>query len=400
MRISTAFFHERAAAGIAARQGEVHASQVRLASGKRISTAADDPVGAALSLLARGELAQTERWQSAQGAARTTLSITESTLAAMHDALAAARDTVLAAGNPAMSPADRQTLATQLRSDLTQLVGLANAKDGDGSYLFAGFDNREAPFTIAGTSVTYNGDAGQRFADVGPGVRLRVAQGGDETFLRIRDGNGVFSTSGLASNTGNGIIGTGRITDATLVTGNAYEIRIGAGGATYDVWDMTVGAAVSTGNPFVDGGTIALRGIALEINGQPAAGDVFRVSPSQPRSIFERVARAVTALENPASGAPANAWRAGELGGVLQDLDAAMNRLLEARGVAGNALSRLDVLAGLAQDRTLAQSAQISQVEDLDYAKASTELNARNLALEAALAAYAQVGRRNLFDYL
>lgn len=400
MRIATAFFHDRAAAGITARQADVYDTQNRLASGRRIATAADDPVGAALAVRQRGALAENERWLESQTAARTSLSIAESTLGAMGDAIASARDTVIAAGSPTLTASDRRTLAGQLRHALEQVTSLANATDGDGSYLFAGFDNRAAPFVQNGTAVAYGGDSGQRWAEVGPGVRVPVTEGGDELFMRIPDGNGVFSVEGAAANAGSGQFTVGRVANAAALTGHTYEIRFGAGGMTYDVWDVTAAAAVSAGNAYTAGQTIAVAGMAFEVKGAPAAGDTFTLAPSQVSSVFERLSRAIAALEDGATGPAASARLTNELGVSLQGLDRALDRVLDARGAAGNALNRLDTLTGLSQDREVATSAQLSAVEDLDYAKAASELTMRTTALEAALAAYSQTAKRSLFDYL
>lgn len=399
MRIATATFHDRAGAGIVARQADVYAQQAKIASGREVSTGADDPVGASLAVRTRGELARSGRWQDAQASAKSSLSIAESTIGAMHDTLASARTTLLASGNPAYSAADRRTLADQLRGDLASLVGYANVTDADGGYLFAGFDNRTAPFTRTGTAVSYAGDSGYRETEVGPGTVLAVARGGDDLFLRIPSGNGAFETTARQANAGTGVVGSGRVTAAVSLTGHAYEVRFTAPG-TYDVWDATAGASVSTGNAFTPGGTIAFDGLAFEVSGTPAAGDVFDVDPAGNRSLFDRVQRAIAMLEDPATGAAASAWRASELEGILQDFDAALGRLSEIRSAAGNALQRVDTMGSVVEDRALSQSGQVAGIEDLDYAAASTELAARSLAYEAALAAYAQTGKRSLFDYL
>lgn len=400
MRIATAFFHDRASSGITARQADVYETQNRLASGRRIATAADDPVGAALAVRQRGALAENERWLESQTAARTSLSLAESNLGAMGDAIASARDTVIAAGSPTLSASDRRTLAGQLRHALEQVTSLANATDGDGSYLFAGFDNRSAPFVQNGTTVSYGGDSGQRWAEVGPGVRIPVTEGGDELFMRIPDGNGVFSVEGDPANAGSGQFTVGRVANAAALTGHTYEVRFGAGGTTYDVWDVTAAAAVSAGNAYTAGQTITVAGMAFEVKGAPAAGDKFTLAPSQVASVFDRLSRAIAALEDGATGPAASARLTNELGVSLQGLDRALDRVLDARGAAGNALNRLDTLTGLSQDREVATSAQLSAVEDLDYAKAASELTLRTTALEAALAAYSQTAKRSLFDYL
>jgi flagellar hook-associated protein 3 FlgL len=177
-------------------------------------------------------------------------------------------------------------------------------------------------------------------------------------------------------------------------------VRFGAGGTTYDVWDVTAAAAVSAGNAYTAGQTITVAGMAFEVKGAPAAGDKFTLAPSQVASVFDRLSRAIAALEDGATGPAASARLTNELGVSLQGLDRALDRVLDARGAAGNALNRLDTLTGLSQDREVATSAQLSAVEDLDYAKAASELTLRTTALEAALAAYSQTAKRSLFDYL
>lgn len=396
MRISTAYFHDQSAASITQRQSEVAETQARLASGKRISTAADDPVGAARASRARSGLAQTGRWMDAQDAARTSLTITESTLGSIYDSVLSARDTVIAAGSPSLSDSDRRTMATQLRQVLDQVVGLANTTEGDGTFLFAGFDNRAAPFVKTGTAVGFVGDGGQRFADLGPGVRVAVTVTGEDAFMRIADGNGVFATAAPSTNTGSGIVNAGRVTAAGALTGHPYTVTFGAGGSTYSVVDATTGTTIQAAQPFTPGATLAFDGLAFEIAGQPAAGDTFDVTPSASSSLFDRLTRAIDLLETPATGA----WRAGEIAGILRDLDVAGDHLLEARGAAGNALARLDSLGGIAEDRAVAQTAEVAKIEDLDYAKAATELSKQTLAMQAAMAAYAQGGRKSLFDYL
>ncbi len=394
MRISTAYFHDQSAASITQRQSEVAETQARLASGKRISTAADDPVGAARASRARSGLAQTGRWMDAQDAARTSLTITESTLGSIYDSVLSARDTVIAAGSPSLSDSDRRTMATQLRQVLDQVVGLANTTEGDGTFLFAGFDNRAAPFVKTGTAVGFVGDGGQRFADLGPGVRVAVTVTGEDAFMRIADGNGVFATAAPSTNAGSGIVNAGRVTAAGALTGHPYTVTFGAGGSTYSVVDATTGTTIQAAQPFTPGATLAFDGLAFEIAGQPAAGDTFDVTPSASSSLFDRLTRAIDLLETPATGA----WRAGEIAGILRDLDVAGDHLLEARGAAGNALARLDSLGGIAEDRAVAQTAEVAKIEDLDYAKAATELSKQTLAMQAA--AYAQGGRKSLFDYL
>jgi len=55
-----------------------------------------------------------------------------------------------------------------------------------------------------------------------------------------------------------------------------------------------------------------------------------------------------------------------------------------------------DILA----DNKLRYQALLSNAEDLDYAKAVTELSAEMLSMEAAQASFAKISQLSLFDYI
>jgi flagellar hook-associated protein 3 FlgL len=51
-------------------------------------------------------------------------------------------------------------------------------------------------------------------------------------------------------------------------------------------------------------------------------------------------------------------------------------------------------------DNKLRYQALLSNAEDLDYAKAVTELSAEMLSMEAAQASFAKISQLSLFDYI
>jgi flagellar hook-associated protein 3 FlgL len=52
------------------------------------------------------------------------------------------------------------------------------------------------------------------------------------------------------------------------------------------------------------------------------------------------------------------------------------------------------------QDTLTTVKSSLSKVEDLDYAKAITEMNKQVLSLEAAQSSFAKISQLTLFDYL
>ena len=76
------------------------------------------------------------------------------------------RERVLAAGNPALSPSDRQSIASDLCSQFDATLAIANTRDANGDYLFAGYRSNTPPFEKTVTAGTpgsdYKGDQGSR----------------------------------------------------------------------------------------------------------------------------------------------------------------------------------------------------------------------------------------------
>ncbi|MDX1763397.1 MAG: flagellar hook-associated protein FlgK [bacterium] len=88
-------------------------------------------------------------------------------------------------------------------------------------------------------------------------------------------------TGADSANTGGAAIGSGTVTDPAQLTADDYEIRFTAP-ASYDVVNITTGAAVVTGEAYSSGTAIAtVPGISFAISdggSGPAAGDRFTVS--------------------------------------------------------------------------------------------------------------------------
>lgn len=133
-----------------------------------------------------------------QGYAEDALKLVEGQLDGAGEIIQYARGRVLAAGNPALSPADRQSIATDLRSQFDAMLAIANTRDANGDYLFAGYRSNTPPFEktdLAGTPGTeYKGDQGSRTMQVSSSRFMPVSFGGEVAFGS--EGDGVFKVLG------------------------------------------------------------------------------------------------------------------------------------------------------------------------------------------------------------
>lgn len=400
-RISTFQLFRSGELALVARQREVAEAQARISSGKRINSPADDPIGAADATSARAALAQFEQFKENQGHARYLLNLTESTLASFIGALQDVHEKLIAAGNGAYSNAERQMIAGDLRGILDRLVGLANAADGAGGYLFAGSRELSAPFAQSGLTTTFNGDDTLQKLEVSKDRLQQVKFSGDALFLKIRPGNGSFTTAAAAGNVGTGVIDPGSVIDPTLVTGSAYTITFSvAGGATtYQVVRASDSAVVASGS-YTSPTRIDFDGQRVTITGSPANGDSFTVAPAAFRSVFDTVAAAVQALAAGASNAADEARFRSVLGGLQASIGQALDHLLVKRAEVGSALAELDGYERLNDDRQLEYRGRLSAIEDLDLAAGVAELTRRQITAEAAIRSYSTISKLSLFDYL
>ena len=81
-----------------------------------------------------------------------------------------------------------------------------------------------------------------------------------------------------------------------------------------------------------------------------------------------------------------------------------MDRLLEgvslARADVGTDMKTVEQQTSVVEDTVLSLKTTLSNIEDLDYATAITEMKKQMLALEAAQSSFAQISQLNLFNYL
>lgn len=184
MRISTQVLFESGAARMGEVQSALVKTQQQIASGRRIPTPSDDPVGAARAL----EVSQSQSMNTQYGVnrqyAKSALSEADVVLASVTELIQQAKVTAIAAGNGSLGDAQRAAQATELRSRLDQLVGLSNSRDASGNTLFAGFQTTAPAFSkdpLTG-AVHYDGDSGERLLQVDSSRQMAVNVSGQTVF--------------------------------------------------------------------------------------------------------------------------------------------------------------------------------------------------------------------------
>lgn len=396
MRVSTLEQYTSGATAIDNAQSLLAQTQEQLSTGKSINVPSDNPVGAAQIVQLSSASTENTQYGTNLSSAKSLLAQTDTTLSSVNTLLTSVSTTLISANNASLSSSDRSALATQLQSQLSQLVSLSNTQAPDGSYLFAGYSAGTPPFTQTSSGVSYSGDQGVRSIQVSANRGLAVTVSGDSVFNRVRTGNGVFTTGSSASNTGSASIDTGSVTDATQLTGDSYSIgfSVSGGQTTYSVKDTTTGTTLSSGNPYTGGSSIDIAGMAVEVTGTPADGDSFSVAPSTNQSVFTTIQNAITQLKSGSLGG------SGSLETSIQNIAQAISNTSDVQTTVGSTEDELTALTTMNTTTGTSLTAQISTLQSTDTASAASDLSEEQLVLSAAEQSFAKIAGDSLFNYL
>lgn len=414
MRISTSTIYDLGIAGVQQQTSSLIKVQQQISTGRRIQSPADDPVAAARVLEVSQSKALSQQFDVNTDSATTALSLEETALANVSSVLLDIRDVIVSAGNPAMDHNNLTSMATALRGSYQELMGLANGTDSNGLYMFSGYKGTTQPFseTTPGT-VTYNGDQGQRLIQISPSRQVPVSDAGADIFMQIKNGNGTFVTAAGAGNTGTGQVSVGTVLDpakwAAVVDKNltvsfSVDNSVVPPVTTYDVSDGA-GSIIGGPRPYVSGSTIDLTttppdyGIQLSVKGAPANGDTFTVQASSNESIFTTLNNLITALET--AIVPSNQTALiNNLNTALTNLDNGLNRVLTVRASVGARMNEVDSVKSAGQDTALQYDQTLSSLQDLDYARAISDLTRQQANLEAAQKSFLKIQDLSLFNFI
>ncbi|MGE0623987.1 MAG: flagellar hook-associated protein FlgL [Pseudomonadales bacterium] len=397
MRISTIAMQRLAINAILEQQRSLSQTQLQVSTGKRIINPSDDPLGSQRVLELDATLDRLGQFRTNAELARVRLSLEDNALSNATQIVQRARELVIQGSNDTQSPESRALIAAEVRQLADALLDIANSQNGQGEYLFSGFRSRTQAFSREGGVVTYNGDQGQRLLKISESRSIADGDHGATVFMQIPTGNGTFAVSADAANTGSGLLVPGAVVDPGAWTAEAYVVRFTAPDA-YEVVDS--GGAVVVSGAYAPGQTIAFGGIEVRMEGAPATGDSFNVTPSVNQDLFATLDALAAVLASSGQGPAERAQVRSELNASLANLDQALGTLLTVRTEVGTRLSTLDTQAQANDEYELQLETTRADIRDLDFAEAVGRLNLQLAGLEAAQQTYARLQGLSLFNFL
>jgi len=269
VRISTQSFFQRNTTTILESQAKTSQLNVRLAEGKRVLVAADDPVAAASIQRLKQTISVNTQFVKNIEVADAANAQEESTLGQMVNILQRVRELMISAGDGIYNLDNLDTVAQELEQLKEELIGLGNTRDGSSEYIFAGYEVDTQPFQVNefGT-VEFFGDRGVREVQVGSGVDAAINDSGFDLLMNLSSGNGSFSSTIGANNTGSGVIEQGVVFNPSIAStfqGEEYSIQMTepGGGLSKQYSVYSIESASVAGNATVKLATIDLNDPAI-----------------------------------------------------------------------------------------------------------------------------------------
>ncbi len=239
MRISTANMYATSVATMNAQEQAVFTAQQQVSTGKRILSPEDDPVGAASAVRLNQQISRNTNFANNRASAESQLNQVGTTLTSVTNLLTSVKSSIVQAGNASLDPSQKQAIATQLQQQMQELQGYANTQDGNGEYLFAGWQVHTQPYVLGNYA----------------------------------------NTASAAGNTGSGSLSVNTIS-GQLTASQAASINISQTDNSISPTQYTYTVNGQAGGTVASGGQFTVNGVQLTLNGTPALGDTFTLSPS------------------------------------------------------------------------------------------------------------------------
>jgi flagellar hook-associated protein 3 FlgL len=425
--------HEFAMAGVIKQQSLQLELQEQIASGRRVQKPSDDPVAAAAAVNLEQAKALNSQYGTNAANAESALALEEQALGDASRILQDVKTLSIQAGNAALQNNDRASLAGQIRGLYDELLGVSNRTDGNGSFLFSGYQGTTQPFSESAPGVvSYAGDEGRRLMQIGAQRRIAIGDSGAEVFQRVREGNGTFVTTAAGANTGTAVVGATTVRDgqawANAANSRDYTVTFHIDAAappvtTYDIIDNVANLSMLTGlapaagphaRTYQSGAQISLArvasdpsaaawnaGIEFGVTGAPASGDTLAIARSQNQDVFATIHELITTLEGGiAASPPSRAVFQNNLNRSGASVDRALDHMLTARSSVGSRMQELDSVRSTTSALDVNYEADLSRIQDLDHVKALSDLTRRQMGLEAAQKSYIAITRMSIFDFL
>jgi len=389
-------------------ENQINTLQSEISTGLAVQTPDQNPASFETATLGADQIDALGTENTTQATIQTQLGSVNNAYTSVSSLLDNVQSLIEEALNGTTSSANMQALAEQVQSAQQQLLSIGNTTAANGTYLFGGTRGNLAPFQEDTTTgaIVYMGDGGTSQAAITPNSDASTIANGD-VFVSGLQGDGISSITASASNTVSGQIlsqGVANAAQATAFQQGSSAITMTF--ATDPVTDNTTytatigGTTIATGDLTGQDTSLQLEGSEYEIQGAPAAGDSFTISPARPQTAFQLLQNVYNALTGTGSTSATMALTGQALNQSLVGLAQYQQNFVTAQAQNGVTLQALTNASTSNTD----QSDQIQQ-NDQNATAANmpatlTDLDETITAVQAAMKAFSDAQSLSLFEYI
>jgi flagellar hook-associated protein 3 FlgL len=418
MRLSSLQVYQQSLNGINRASTEIAQTQNQLSTGQRVNIGSDDPAATARILAVETELVNINRYQKNIDAVDSRLQRTEGALNSIETILDRLNQLVIQADGAGMTNIERGNIATEISERLLELTSLTNTQDENGDYIFSGFINSKPAFVLESGQYSYQGDEGVRQEKISEQLSIIGSDNGRTLFDGFMINDYIPVAEVGINNAGIEQSLTVQVTDQdqynTLVREGdiqGYEIKfnllneIVPNGPNYSIYQISDGVLVEANTAYDQATGIIAGGLEINIQAAPRSGDTLTIRPinqTNMLNVIDDIASRIATFEEPSSAVDRGEEEAFDLF-VAQSLDALsaiQERVRSSRTSIGARMNMLTAARERQDNLSLIGKQILSDIRDLDYNEAVSNLSFQTLVLETAQQSFVKIANLSLFNYL
>lgn len=392
--------------GILNAQQRMTKAESQLTKQTRILSPADDPAGAAKVLSLDQNKTQIEQYQTNSILLKNNLGLQETVMTSMRTSYDRVLALTIASGNGSYGFEQRKAIASELRNIQTELFDLMNTRAADGSYIFAGYQDKAPAYErnpVTGV-FEFKGDDGNRALQISQSISLPGNDSGkaifESVFKRFQP-QVTLAPAGANLNVSNQTTFDSFYRanfDSLDPLNNQYSLQIDAAGSYQLLRNSTAVNPPVTGS-YTAGQPISFNGLTFNLDAAttlPTQVD-FTLQPPEQTNVLNTIQRYIDILNDPNATSDELSV---VLADTLQEIASTSNNV---DGSLANLGGRLNVVGSVFNtnaDLLISNQQYKADISEVDLAAALTEIKRQEVALQAASQTFQKVNATTLFDYI
>lgn len=365
MRVTDKMMQGQALKSIQKNRSELAQLQNQAATGKKLTTPSDDPVGATKVLTNRTELKNQEQFEKNIFQAKNFLDVTESTLAQLGEAIVRTKELALQAASDTIGESQRTMIGSEVEQIYNSILEMSNRRVGE-RYLFGGYRTQETPFDRQGD---YRGDDGEMRVQTQKGIFVAMNMTGDRVFAGKGIGRSEYQRQPEEVPQNTQELQQFKLSEIDREYHNQLKPEDAAALRSPASVGRVQGAGVESEDASAQSATQTEEGV----------------------NVFRLIKGLDVALKTNDKYAIQDA---------LEPLDQALNQINLIRAEIGGRINQLEATADIIHKSNVDNKTLTSQVEDADLFQTMSELSRADTTLKSTLEVAGRLESKSLLDFL